>query len=209
MKEAEPMEVSGSSKRDPARENAASLREDWSSLRLEAYLADDLETEDREAVERAIATDSKLADWIRDRCSARAAFPIEPRRRSFASLAEEAGAAEDAVQRSWEWRALAVAAGFIGVLAIGGVEMGGVGQRNGVRAKGQDSSGPIVRVVKKEAIGVSALEPGDVVHPGDRLRLMVDDTTGGYVAVLLEEESGEVNVLYTPEELGRVPAGPN
>ncbi|MEM7679059.1 MAG: hypothetical protein AAF449_24035, partial [Myxococcota bacterium] len=176
---------------------------------LEAYLAGELEAAAKASVEKAIRDDPRLADWVHDRQASRAAFAFESRRRPFSSLLEEARSSGHAERRSQTWLALfAVAASLALIVAAPFVDFED-GSRTRIKGGLREAHGPMIHAIKKTSVGVSALEHGGTARPGDRIRLMIDDIAGGYLTVLLEEEqSGEVSVLYAPDELGRVAAGP-
>ena len=190
---------------------------------LEAYLVGDLAPAEIDAVERAMAADPSLEAWVSRRRTEQAAFAYEPRRRPFAALVAEAeGPASMRAKQGpglrWLW-ATAVAASAASVVALtpalddrGHDVVGPSIQSTRIRAKGHapqmtESTQLTVRAALRSAAGTRPMSSGDSVRPGDRLRLMVEDGEGGYATVLLEEESGDVSVLYHPEELGRLEAG--
>ena len=178
---------------------------------LEAYLVGELSPQATADVERAIEHDSSLAAWIDERKAEMAAFPFEPRRRSFADLVAQADASPGPRTASgWglaAWGLRGAAACFVAAgLALAFVNLGPEADPppSGIRTKG----GLTVRAAVRDERGVvGAFEPGASVRPGDQLRLMFEDPHGGFATVLLEEDSGAVSVLYRAEELGRLTPG--
>ncbi|MEO1336839.1 MAG: hypothetical protein AAFV29_14425 [Myxococcota bacterium] len=45
------------------------------------------------------------------------------------------------------------------------------------------------------------------LYPGDQIALRLEDAAGGWVTVLMEEESGKLFKLYDPHQLGQLPPG--
>jgi hypothetical protein len=164
---------------------------------LERYLSGGLDPDQRAAIERAAEEDVELGSWLRERQAERDAFRLDPRRRQFASLIEEAGAAEG---RGW----LSAWLPRLSILAAAtAVVVFFVKPTGEIRTKGSLS----VRAAVLEDEHPTLFDGKRALHPGDRLRLAVDDPKGGYVTVLLQEQGGKVEVLYRATELGEIGPG--
>ena len=166
----------------------------YSAADIEDYLAGVLAADRTAALERAAEEDEELAMYLMERRAERDAFLLDPRRRSFQSLVEEAGPE----RRPWAlWTMGLVAAAAAVFLLIPR------GEAPGVRTKG----GLSVKAAIQGEGAPRMFDASDGVHPGDRIRLTVEDPGGGFLTVLLEERSGDVDILYRPEELGELVPG--
>lgn len=175
----------------------SSTHKPFTATELEDYLVGEL-TPDRAAViEAAAKEDAALSDHLEARRAERAAFLHDPRRRSFASLVDEAGAAKKP-WLSWSSFALGIAAA-----AAAGLVLAPSGDAPGIRTKG----GISVKAAVLTGGEPELFDATKALHPGDRIRLTVDDPSGGFLTVILEEASGEVDVLYRPAELGELRPG--
>lgn len=171
----------------------------YTALELERYLAGELEPERAAVIERAAEEDEELKGWMSERTAERDAFLLDPRRRPFASLVEEAGAAEKRRRSAWiPMLSIVAAAAVVALIFVKPPENTG-----GFRSKG----GISVQAAVLEGERSSIFDGNRKLHPGDRLRLSLDDAKGGYVTVLLEEQEGTIDVLYDPTELGKVGPG--
>ena len=177
-------------------------RPGYSVWELEAYLAGDLSKERREAIEHAAREDQQLKAWIEERKAERDAFHFDARRRPFAQLVEEAGATPTKRSRLPFISSLSLA----GAVALGVVFF--VAPTDGIRTKGDLGPPNVTAALLLGPKETSQIFDGSQkLHPGDRLRLTVEDRAGGYVTVLLQEENGRVDLLYKPQELGRLLPG--
>jgi hypothetical protein len=185
---------------------------------LERYLAGELDPETARAIDRAIAKDPALGRWIEARRRARASFALDPRRMSFRALWSQAersrrtstGALRRGLgfllgdaplfgpARRAAW--LAIAAALIIVLAL---PVFVPEHRSGIRVRG----GLSVKVAVLRDGRAALIESPARLHPGDQLRLAIDDPAGGYPTVLIEEAAGGVSVAYRAEEVGRLGPG--
>ena len=164
----------------------------YSATEIEDFLAGELAADRRAAIERAAAEDQELAMYLEERRAERDAFLHDPRRRSFASLVEEAGP-----ERSW-FRPRTI--GLVLAAAVALIVILPRGQEHSIRTKG----GLSVKAAVQSDGAPQMFDATRDLHPGDRIRLTVEDPAGGFLTVLLEEESGAVDVLYRPEELGEL-----
>lgn len=170
------------------------------SNQIEAYLSGEASPEEIEAIERAERQDQVLSDYLTERRAERDAFLMDPRRRSFASLVEEAERGE----RSWlstKW--LGVGFGIALAAAAAFAVMSTKENAPGIQTKG----GLSLKAAVLEDGKPRFFDASTDLHPGDRLRFTVDDPGGGYVTVILEESSGGVDVMYEPGELGELNPG--
>lgn len=172
---------------------------------LESYLVGELEPAAQAEVEAQIEADPELAEWVKARQAQQAAFLMEPRRRSFAQLAEEAeGAKPGPFRRRFTLALGSLAAVMATTLVVGQLQVSQVA--GPFRTKG----GWTVRAVVKSPGDAEPREihPGDELRAGDRIRLRATSPASGYAAALLEDDAGRVAVAYRPEELGRLEPGP-
>ena len=178
---------------------------------FERYLVEEASPEVVEAIERRMSTDPSFADEVRRRRQERRSFPLDPRRRRFAELVQEAD------QERWWRRRLGPrrsgsAPGIgLGVMALLSVALflsrpqEELPIDRGVRVKGGVSVK--LAIAGHDGRGVEPYERGQPLRPGDRVRFSIDDAVGGFVTVLLEEKGGEVELVYRPGELGQLSPG--
>jgi hypothetical protein len=179
---------------------------------LERYLVGELDEERTRAIDRAAEEDGKLKAWIADRRAERHAFLLDPRRKSFAKLLEEAKVQKNWIAQWWPGLSLVAAAAVVAAVFVrppdqpsyrdGRPHPSPQETTYGIRNKG----GLSVQAAVLEGDRSQIFE-GEKLHPGNRLRLSVDDPRGGWVTVILEESNGEISVLYQPEELGKLRPG--
>jgi hypothetical protein len=166
---------------------------------LEEYLAGELDAERARSIEAAAENDPELASWLETRKKEQREFLFDPRRKSFAALV----AAAQVKERPRPWRWLIPLSATASVAAVLLVFMATIDPRPVLRQKGSLS----VRAAVLDGQASTILLGNRRLHPGDRLRLTVDDPQGGYLTVLLQEAGGKVDVLYAPAELGRLAPG--
>lgn len=174
-----------------------------SSFELEQYVVGELHGEARARLEAQIAADPRLARRVQERLAECRAFTVDPRRRPFEQLAQ-AAKVRPAHSGWWNgWMAIAGAAAAcllaltLSPTATAPESRPAVATRGGLAAKAA-----VLRGTQSQF-----LASGDSLLPGDRLALTVDDPLGGWVTVLLQEDSGRISVPYPPEELGPVSPG--
>ncbi len=181
-----------------------------SPLELERYLAGDLDATRADAVERAATEDPSLAAWLEDRRAERSAFGVNERRRSFAQLLEETDGREAPDTPSWfrrlwsdgpslRWAAVVATVVIALPLALPLMRT----EEPGVRTRG----GVTVRTAVLRNGRSSSFGSGGVLHPGDHLRISVDDPHGGTVTVLLQDDAGRVSTPYADGELPTMAPG--
>ncbi len=170
----------------------------YTARELEDYVGGELAAERAAVIEAAAEEDESLSQYLESRKSERAAFLHDPRRRSFQSLVDEAGG-----EKRRAWFALPVLALAGAVAAVMVLTPNAPSNTGGIRTKGGISVQAAVLAGERPEL----FDATKALHPGDRIRLTVDDPTGGYVTVILEESSGAVDVLYRPTELGELRPG--
>jgi hypothetical protein len=172
--------------------------------KLERHVAGDLEPTLAAEVEAGAQRDPRLAAWLEERRANADAFLVDPRRRSFAALVADA---ESSPARQWlRLRLRLILPGALLATAAAAALLVALDEPDRsarVRARG----GVNVEAAVLRAGHSEVVTSGAVLRPGDRLRLSVDDARGGYLAVLLQEESGATSVVYGVAELGRIAAG--
>jgi hypothetical protein len=169
----------------------------YTASELERFLAGELDRERAALIERAAEEDRELKAWIDDRRAEQQAFLLDPRRKPFAKLVEEAGVPKKRPLRWWPALSMVAAAAVIALVFVRPP-----GEDPKIRSKG----GLSVKAAVLEGERAQLFD-GEKLHPGSRLRLSVDDPRGGWVTVILEESNGEVSVLYGPDELGKLSPG--
>jgi hypothetical protein len=185
------------------------MREHPSISELEQLLAGDLDPTRAAEIEHAAEADPALKSWLAERRAEIASFRADPRRKSFSELRSEAEAEPRSLfdrifspplRPIWATAGVGlVAASIAFALFAPKPEDDGIHVRGGVAVRA---------AVLHEGQTSRLYEGGEALHPGDRVRLTVDDPHGGWVTVMLEEEaSGKVSVIYAPKELGRLDPG--
>jgi hypothetical protein len=174
-------------------------KNEYSASELERYLVGELDAERTEIIDRAAEEDRELKAWIDERRAERQAFLLDPRRKPFAKLIEQAGEQRSPtwLTRWWPGVSLVAAAAVVAILFVRPPERDPMFRNKG---------GLSVQAAVLDGDRAQLFE-GEQLHPGSRLRLSVDDPRGGYVTVILEEANGEVSILYGPDELGRLRPG--
>ncbi|MEQ8274715.1 MAG: DUF4384 domain-containing protein [Deltaproteobacteria bacterium] len=173
----------------------------YTARELEDYVVGELAAERAAVIEAAAEEDESLSQYLESRKSERAAFLHDPRRRNFQSLVDEAGVEK---KRAWfALPALALAGGIAAAVVLMPTTPTTPSNTGGIRTKGGISVQAAVLAGERPEL----FDATKALHPGDRIRLTVDDPTGGYVTVILEESSGAVDVLYRPTELGELRPG--
>lgn len=172
------------------------------AFEVERYLAGEAPAEVRAAVEEMAAEDPAFASWLEERKRERQAFRLDPRRRSFASLAAEA----EKRPRRPRWASLLwMGSAGAALAATAAVTLFLVGPKN--RPDIAVRGGVSVQAAVLRGGQAEVLRPGSALRPGDRIRLRIDDPHGGYVAVLLQERSCATEVVYAPDEVGALAPG--
>jgi hypothetical protein len=181
----------------------------FADFELEAFLCGELPVERRRELERAVATDAVLRDYLAERARAQLEFaaahplraapnPLRSPRRWLLG----AGVAAPALVIALWWSA----GSSNGALTAGAREReGDPPVRDEIRIKG---GGLAVELYVKRGERVFRPRTDEALEAGDRVRLSVEVPRAGYLSLFARDERGAVSVYYDrlPVQAGRFTA---
>ncbi len=173
----------------------------YTSAELEDLLCGALPAQREQEILALAKEDQELANYLQKRREDAQNFLLAPERRSFASLLEEANSSPP-----W-WRKTKFLLPVLLSAATAAATMVMVPQMGSNSSHIRHKGGLSVKVALLNQGGSQLLKGGETLQSGDRLRLTIDDPHGGYPTVILEESSGQVQLLYSQQELGELSPG--